>query len=488
MSHSYSFTDVQAQLHKKQFLNIPSFTLKAGEYWAVIGGNGSGKSALACLFNESLNVQQGTIKGLAGQTIHVVSFEEQQALIEREKERDDGTILDVVWEGTPVKELFTEVCDNPTAIAKWVELFQLEKVLNRGFRKLSTGETRKVILIRALLSDCDLLVLDEPFDGLDANSQLHLKTILDDLQKSGQNMLLILNRLDEVPAWVSHLGFIHNLALELHGPIKEILQHDTVKAMLHFSNRPFTLPNKDPSSPNLELPKNQPLVQLINGRVAYTDRLIFDHVNWTIAQGDHWVVQGPNGCGKSTLLNLISGDHPQCYANNLTVFGIKRGSGESIWQIKQHIGIISAGLQWQYKGSVNVLSTVISGLFDTIGLYSKVSDSQKTLAMNWLEQVGLSDKANQPLQRLSFGEQRLVLICRAMIKQPALLILDEPCQGLDESNRHLVLGFISLLAQQKDTSLLYVTHHQADLLPCFDKHLVCTEVSEAKGSQWGIKD
>jgi len=486
MSHSYAFSGVQAELHKKQFLNIPAFTLNAGEYWAVIGGNGSGKSALACLFNGDLSLQQGSIEGLSGQSIHVVSFEEQQALIEREKERDDGTILDVVWEGTPVMELFEEVCDNPNTIAKWVAQFNLKAVLDKGFRKLSTGETRKVILIRALLSDCDLLVLDEPFDGLDINSQQHLKTILDDLQQSGQNMLLILNRLDEVPSWVSHLGFIHNLTLELQGPIKEILQHETVKAMLHFSSRQFALPNKDPSSPHLELDQAQPLVQLNEGRVAYTDRLIFDNLNWTIGQGEHWVIQGPNGCGKSTLLNLISGDHPQCYANDLTVFGIKRGSGESIWDIKQHIGIISASLQWQYKGSVNVLSTVISGLFDTIGLYSKVTDSQKALALDWLDQVGLSDKANQPLQRLSFGEQRLVLICRAMIKQPALLILDEPCQGLDDSNRHLVLGFIDLLAQQQDTSLLYVTHHEADLLPCFDKRLLCTEVSEETGSHWLI--
>ncbi len=487
MSHSYSFTDIQAELHKKQFLKVPALTLQDSEYWAIIGGNGSGKSALACLFNGTLGLQHGTIEGLAGRTIHVVSFEEQKALIEREKERDDGSILDVIWEGTLVSEMFSEVSDDTQTINKWVELFNLSAVLNKGFRKLSTGETRKVILIRALLTNCDLLVLDEPFDGLDASSQLHLKNLLDELHSAGQNILLILNRLDEVPSWVSHLGFIHNLTLELQGPIDEILQHDTVKALLHFSNQEFTLPKKDAATPHLSLPQDQPLVKINNGRVAYTDRLIFDNLNWTIGQGEHWVIQGPNGCGKSTLLNLISGDHPQCYANDLTVFGIKRGSGESIWDIKQHIGIISASLQWQYKGTVNVLSTVVSGLFDTIGLYSKVGDLQKALAQDWLAQVGLAHKANLPLQQLSFGEQRLVLICRAMIKQPALLILDEPCQGLDESNRHLVLGFIELLAQQQGTSLLYVTHHLADILPCFDKRLVCVKVDEESGSEWQIQ-
>ncbi len=488
MTHIYTFKDIYAQLHKKQSLSIPSLCLQTGEYWAIIGSNGSGKSALAALFNGSLKLLGGSIDGLAEQNIHVVSFEEQQALIEREKERDDGTILDVVWQATPVIELFEEVTDNRQAIDKWVALFNLKSVLNKGFRKLSTGETRKVILIRALLSQCDLLVLDEPFDGLDINSQQNLKNILDELQAAGQNILLILNRLDEVPSWVTHLGFIHNLKLELHGPAKQILQHETVKALLHFSDQTFSLPIKDSSSACLKLENNLPLVKLNNGRIAYTDRLIFENLNWTIGQGEHWVIQGPNGCGKSSLLNLISGDHPQCYANDLTVFGIQRGSGESIWDIKQHIGIISASLQWQYKGSVNVLSTVVSGLFDSIGLYNKVSDSQKALAMDWLKQVGLTEKANKPLQQLSFGEQRLVLICRAMIKQPALLILDEPCQGLDESNRHLVLGFIDLLAQQKKTCLLYVTHHTADLLPCFDKYLICTSMNEALGSFWQVTD
>ena len=479
-----SLIDLRATLSHKQSLCIPQFSLAPHEHWAVIGGNGSGKSALAALFSGDLEIIEGSMEGLCKKVVHVVSFEEQQALIKREQERDESDILDVVWQGTPVIEILQEVSRDQEAIDRWVDLFNLNAVLQKGFRKLSTGETRKVILIRALLSECDLLVLDEPFDGLDIQSQQHLKALLDDLKSNGQQMLLILNRLDEVPSWVTHLGFLHNLHLTLQGEKDAILQHDSVKALMHFSDKTFTLPAKDPCVAHLDLPEVQPLVSLIDGRVAYTDRLIFEALNWRIEQGEHWAVLGPNGCGKSTLLNLISGDHPQCYANNLRVFGIKRGSGESIWDIKQHIGIISASLQWQYKASTNVLSTVVSGLFDTIGLYNKVDEHQKNIALQWLTQVGLEKKANLPLHQLSFGEQRLVLICRAMIKQPALLILDEPCQGLDEANRHLVLGFIALLAKQKDTSLLYVTHHASDLIPCFNKRLICTDVSEDKGSIW----
>lgn len=478
--------NLQAQLDKQHSLIIDKLNIAQGQTWAFIGSNGSGKSAFASLFNKELSITNGEIHGLNESAVAVVSFEEQQKLIDREAERDDSDITNEVFEGTPVNELFSEVSEDHGAINNWVEKFNLNHVIDKGFRKLSTGESRKVIIIRALLQKHDLLVFDEPFDGLDANSQQHLKDTLKDLHHQQQTMVLILNRLDEVPEFAEHLGFLHNCQLLAQGSKQNVLENETVKAFLTFNAASLELPEKDPCSPHLELPKDQPLVQLNNGKVAYSDRLIFKDLSWTIKQGKHWAVLGPNGCGKSTLLNLISGDHPQCYANDLTVFGIKRGNGESIWDIKQHIGIISSALQWQYKASTNVLSAVISGLFDSIGLYNHVEESQKQLALDWLAQVGLKEKANQPLHKLSYGEQRLVLICRAMIKQPALLILDEPCQGLDDANRLLVLGFIELLAQQNNTSLLYVTHHKGDLLPCFNQQLICENVDPEQGSIWQI--
>ncbi len=475
-----------ASLHHHNQLHIPDLHITAGDSWAMIGRNGSGKSALAGLFSGDLKIEQGKFSVGPEHHIAVVSFEEQQKLIDQEKERDESDITNEVFEGTPVIELFHEISQDQTAIDKWIDTFHLDHVKNKGFRKLSTGESRKVILIRALLQNCDTLVFDEPFDGLDANSQAQLKQTLLGLHEQGKTLILILNRLDEVPSWVNYMGFLHNCQLIAQGATETVLQNETVRAFLTFDAQSLALPERDPCCPHLDTHVSD-LVRLNNGKVAYSDRLIFKDLNWHIQRGEHWAVLGPNGCGKSTLLNLISGDHPQCYANDLTVFGIKRGSGESIWDIKQHIGIISAALQWNYKAGTNVLSTVVSGLFDSIGLYNQVEEHQKNLAMQWLAQVHLDHKANEPLHQLSYGEQRLVLICRAMIKQPALLILDEPCQGLDEPNRQLVLGFIELLAQQHDTTLLYVTHHSGDLLPCFDKRLICTHVDETSGSHWQVQ-
>lgn len=474
--------NISAPLHNKQALTINELTVS--ESLAIIGSNGSGKSALAALFSGDLTIGSGDIIGMDTCKVAMVSFEEQRTLIDREAKRDDSDITNIVFQGTPVMELFTELSDQTADILHWVKRFNLSHIIDKGFRKLSTGESRKVMLIRALLSDANLLVLDVPFDGLDAHSQQVLTATLEERHQQGKHHLFIVNRLDEVPEWVEYFGFLHNFTLLAQGEKSQVLTNPTVQAFLTFNSESLCLPAKDPSCAKLVLAEDQPLIQLNNGKVAYSDRLIFKDLNWTVQAGEHWAVLGPNGCGKSTLLNLISGDHPQCYANDLTVFGIKRGSGESIWDIKQHLGLISAALQWNYKAQSNVLSTVVSGLFDSIGLYHQVEEHQKKIALDWLAQVKLQHKANLPLHQLSYGEQRLVLICRAMIKQPALLILDEPCQGLDEPNRQLVLGFIGLLAQQSETTLLYVSHHQTDLLPCFDKRLVCTEVSEEHGSQW----
>ncbi len=480
------FQNVRARISDTFHLSIDTLNIQDNESWAIIGGNGSGKSAFANLISGALTVCDGQATGINPTAITSVSFEAQQALIDREQERDDSDITNEVWQGTPVAELFSEISDDDTQIKYWAQAFNIEHLLTKGFRKLSTGESRKVLLIRALLQNDKFLVLDEPFDGLDANSQDFLRQSLQSQHDNGRGILMILNRLDEVPDWISHLGFLHNLQLLAQGDKASVLAHPTVKAYLTFNTQSLELPERGPCCPHLDTHVSD-LVRLNNGKVAYSDRLIFKDLNWHIQRGEHWAVLGPNGCGKSTLLNLISGDHPQCYANDLTVFGIKRGSGESIWDIKQHIGIISAALQWNYKAGTNVLSTVVSGLFDSIGLYNQVEEHQKNLAMQWLAQVHLDHKANEPLHQLSYGEQRLVLICRAMIKQPALLILDEPCQGLDEPNRQLVLGFIELLAQQYDTTLLYVTHHSGDLLPCFDKRLICTHVDETSGSHWQVQ-
>ena len=450
------FSEILAHLHDGRHLSFDRWQIKPGEFWAITGTNGSGKTALSCLFADELRLSHGSVENLP-ESVAYVSLEAQAAQITIERKLDQSDLNDTPDQGTLVRELLQPL----DAVEHWIDVLNIRHLLDQGFRSLSTGESRKVLWINSLRQQPDLLILDEPLEGLDSQSRDALSQELEKLQAQGQAIIWVANRLDELPAWISHMVFMHDGKMLYQGAKDEVLNQPELAGLLHFDRE---LPDFPPAVHEYNLEPGDPLVSMLDVSIRYGDRPLFSGLDWQVQPGQHWAVQGPNGCGKTSLLQLITGDNPQCYRNNLKLFGMQRGSGETIWDIKKHIGIVSASLQWEYRASTNVLTTVISGLYDSIGLYQASGDDDKQLAMQWLEIIGLADKANQSLQHLSYGEQRLVLIARALIKQPPLLILDEPCQGLDDPSRHLVLAFIRRLAQQHNITLLYVTH-LADEIP-----------------------
>lgn len=462
------FTDIDARLHDGRHLKVENWTIEEGQYWAIAGTNGSGKTALSALFGGFLVPSSGQLENLPEKPGYV-SLEAQREQIEQELKEDDSDLTDCFTLGTPVREFLG---DNLGEYEYLLEALRLTHLLDKGFRSLSTGESRKVLWVRQLAEGHEWLILDEPFEGLDVDSRKVVTELLQRLVEQGQKILWVANRMDEIPGWITHLAFVHDANILSQGEVSEVLTQPEISALVHFDQELPELPPRPGGTSSLS--DDEPLVILTDGFIQYGERVLFEGLNWQINPGEHWAVQGPNGCGKTSLLQMITGDNPACYRNQLHLFGMKRGSGESIWDIKKHIGLVSASLQWEYRATTNVLSALVSGLYDSIGLYQAVGDDDKQLGLQWLSILGLKDKANKSLQHLSYGEQRLVLIGRALIKQPPLLILDEPCQGLDDISRQMVLAFISRLASQKSMTLLYVTHHPTEIPTAVSRRLVFT--------------
>ena len=455
--------DGRFQLH-----NI-NWQLKAGQNWLLAGANGSGKSALAAVLAGVGDRVEGRVEGLPAR-VALVSYEAQAELIAAERRKDDADILDVISEGTPVQEIIDQGCQDPELAGQLIEQFGLSPLLQRSFRKLSTGETRKVLLVKALSSNPELLVLDEPFDGLDVATHTMLAKHLESLVGKVP-MVMVLNRFDECPDYISNIAYLNEGRLALQVDRSDKAAYDELYQLLHLKTSDLDVPAADPQAQTPALDPSEPLVRITNAAIRYSDTTIFSDVSWTIEQNQHWQLTGPNGCGKTGLLALITGDHPQCYVNDIFVFGFQRGQGESIWQIKQFIGYVSTALQWEYRVGTSLRKVIISGFFDSIGLYSKYTDRQRDIADAWLAILGMSHRADEPFNQLSYGDQRLLLIARAMVKHPPLLILDEPCLGLDDMNRQRILALIEKICAGSETSVIYVNHHPEDRINGIDNYL-----------------
>jgi len=462
------------RLSDTRTLTLPDLTLRAGESWAFVGTNGSGKSALARALAGELILLQGE-RQCGFTRLTRLSFEQLQKLVSEEWQRNNTDLLSPGEDdtGRTTAEIIQDHVNDPARCQRLAEQFGITPLLDRRFKYLSTGETRKTLLCQALMSEPELLILDEPFDGLDVQSRAQLAALLGSLNQAGYTIVLVLNRFDEIPDFVQNAGVLADCTLTETGTTSALLEHALVAQLAHSEKRQgIALPEPDVPPAHHALDPREPRIILRDGVVSYDDRPVLNHLSWTVAAGEHWQIVGPNGAGKSTLLSLITGDHSQGYSNDLTLFGRRRGSGETIWDIKKHIGYVSSSLHLDYRVSTTVRNVILSGYFDSIGIYQAVSDKQHKLARRWLDILGM-DKciADAPFHSLSWGQQRLALITRALVKHPTLLILDEPLQGLDPLNRQLVRRFVDILIGEGETQLLFVSHHAEDAPSCITHRL-----------------
>lgn len=439
-------------------LHIDSFKVGRGESWCLYGDNDSGLSSLVSLLaDEKACELETTVTGRPA----VISFAGQQELFEEELRKDESDYLDRVDAGTPARNFI----DDLDSHRQLIEAFGFEHCLDRGYRQLSSGESRKLLLIASLSHRPDLLIIENPYDGLDDRSCRELDHTLETLSSQGYAVLVTVNNPGDIPEWCAYLGAVQQGRMLLQGRQKDILpgigQENSNKAGAFKTDIIHSAGEHSGAQ----------LVRLHNGSARYGDNLIFSGLELTVAEGQHTLITGPNGCGKSTLLQIITGDNQNCYANDLEIFGKRRGSGESIWDLKKHMGIVSPDLHRNYHIPGSGLQVVISGYFDSIGIYRNFSEQQKNEAIRWLEMIGMADSMQQPFRSLSFARQRLCLIARALIKMPPLLILDEPTQGLDHHNRSALLDFLETVCAKRLSTIIYASHRRDEFRSFFRQHI-----------------
>lgn len=466
--------EVVPRLPELGFKHPVSWTIRSGEQWAVVGPNGAGKTLISDFLQKKHAFRSGSIelsiRAGVETTVKSIAFKDIYSLTDIR-----NSFYQQRWHSSEAAEsaIVADLIGGKQAISddtrQLLAYFGFEEQLEKRLIYLSSGELRKLLVIRALLTLPNLLILDNPFIGLDAASRLVLTELLKDVIALKQTqVVLLLSDPKDIPDFITHVL-----------PLKDrqcfpSMTYDAFLADYELKENLF--PKVDEIRPfpphRNDVANHQITLRMENVSIRYGSRKILSELNWEIKNGEKWSLSGVNGAGKSTLLSLVCADNPQSYANIFYLFDKKRGSGESIWDIKRRIGYVSPEMHLFYNENVPALQVVGSGFFDSVGLFRKCTNDQSTVALQWMEVFGIAHLSDCPFLSLSSGEQRLVLLARAFVKNPDLLVLDEPLHGLDASRKLHVVSIIEQYCSQPGKTLIFVTHYPEELPICVDKHLV----------------
>lgn len=478
MKHPVIWVKQGVTRHPQYRLAEPvDFSLEEGEQLAIVGPNASGKSLLVGILTGRYPLLMNEVSydfgeeetRMVSECVRYITFRDSYG------DADGGYYYQQRWNSQDlddipvVRDLLPPAADEELR-RLLLEIFDMESLLDKPVILLSSGELRKFQMAKALLSAPRVVILDNPFIGLDAPTRQSFRQLLEDLiRKTRLQVMLVLSRADEIPDFITHVV-----------PVEEkVCLPKRTLADYRSSVRPVNLPvlSDDRKRRILDLPYADNLyeaaqvVQLDGVSIRYGNRVILDALDWTVNGGERWALSGTNGSGKSTLLSLVCADNPQSYACRISLFGRKRGSGESIWDIKKHIGYVSPEMHRAYLKQLPAVDIVASGLYDSVGLYRKVQEKDRAVCEWWMDIFGIAELKDRNFLQLSSGEQRLVLLARAFVKDPELLVLDEPLHGLDARNRQLVREVIDTFCQRRGKTLIMVTHYEEELPKCIDHSL-----------------
>lgn len=521
-----------------------------GEAWLVIGPNGGGKADFVNALSGTTDRHfvpnmpgagelDSTYSNVFGDSVEIVSLERAARLIEEERINDESEFVEggvdigrtgrvFIAEGicgkikknVPLPPEAERIETSPA-----IKLCGIEKILDRGLKYMSTGEIRRTLLARALISGKKLLILSDPFAGLDVQSRTILLDFFNTIAKKQlsaragtintnttakttassvtpsettfPHIILGMERWHEIPDAITHVLEFSGKQITFCGKradYEALLEsrakngeqkkfeekqrlNDDLKSTLSDT---AVLRNDDGADARSNIStgtlqngtqsqvSSETLIEMNHVNVGWGDHQVLIDLSWKLLRGEHWLIQGPNGSGKTTFLELITGDNMQVFCNDVSLFGARRGSGETIWDIKKQLGIVSYRLHVEYRmvGGTSLLNVIVSGFRDSIGLYGAATDVETAAAKKWLKLGGFEGRENESFGSLSYGEQRAILILRSAVKTPKVLILDEPCHGLDEQYREKILHLLELIGEGGTTTMLHVTHDSTEALAC----------------------
>jgi molybdate transport system ATP-binding protein len=473
-------------LIRSQFtlLNNINFELTEGQKWLVTGKSGSGKSSLLDLLAGTAFPTKGKIIKNAPLKIKEVgrdySFHrivgKAYQYYQQRYNSQDAEIGPSVWEVLQ-NRILPLGTTNPNSVSlpkpqyeeNWLsqiaQIMHIDYLFDRKITSLSNGETRRTLIAYTLLQRPDVLLLDSPFTGLDIVNRKLLKTILCQIDLKG---LVIVSSLNDCPECVTHLLKMEKGEILNCGPLFKVgLSEENHPENIDLSKAGFL---KQETKNDFEY-----AIKLKRGWVKYGDKEVLKNINWEVKKGEKWALTGPNGSGKSSLLSLIIADNPQAYQNNLILFDRKRGTGESIWDLKRKTGFVSPELQQYFPKNQTVAKVIGSGFFDSAGLFRKLDNEQNQKIKQIADLLKLADLLDRPISQLSQGQQRMIFLARALVKNPPLLILDEPCQGLDYNQMVFFRETLNTICTETDKTLVFVTHYEEEIPACVNKRICLSD-------------
>lgn len=478
--------DVQVHYRGAPLFEDLCFTWKQGEHWAIFGDSGKVLTGfLETLLGRTL-LQKGTVnrpfattysqqKNKEGQ---VYSFRDLMALISQDypirnraglqnfyyqQRFNSEAINDTLTVGAYLQKNSPNI-PGPWNLEKVAKLLRLQPLLERSVLALSNGETRRLSLALGLLRQPKIFLMDQPLTGLDQESRDTFGDFLEECIHQGIHVLLTTNS-QEIPDQITQVA-----RLEESGTFSTWEKKNYRIATSSGFSLPWDLSLLNQLLP--AIPRSLGTVVDLNQiSIRYGDKLVLDQLTWKVKAGERWRLAGQNGSGKSTLISLLIGENPQAYSQKFALFGKKRGSGESIWDLKRPIGFVAPELGRFFPKSQSLQKVILSGLTDTMGLYRKVSAEEESLAVSWMDFFQLKHLATRYFYELTLAEQRWALLARALIKNPQLLILDEASQGMDELQRQLFRETLQVILLHSPMTLIYVSHYDQDVPACINHQL-----------------